>query len=85
MEQRDCCLATGINESIEVRRQEIDGKGEEGPEAYHAVAVEDDVAVDENIVPLVHSAHAAMVVRPQPHVRYRNRSQNSCLSSLDYN
>ena len=64
MEQRDCYLETGINESIEVRRQKIDGKSEERQEAHHAVAVEDDVAVDENIVPLVHSTHAAMVVYP---------------------
>ena len=68
MEQGDCCLESGVNESIEVRRQKTDGKSEEGPEAHHAVAVEDDVAVNENIVPLVHSAHAAMVVCPQSHV-----------------
>ena len=83
MEQRECCLESGINESIEVRRQKTDVKGEKRPEAHYAVAVEDDVAVDENLVYLVYSAHGAMVVRPQPHVCYRSRSQNSCLLTLD--
>jgi hypothetical protein len=85
MEQRDCCLESGIDESIQVRRQKIDGKGEKRPEAHYAVAVEDDVAVDENVVPLVYSAHGAMVVRPQPHVcQPRNRGNCRRISALDY-
>ena len=62
MEQRDCYLERGVHEGVEVRRQEIDGESEERPETHHAIAVEDDVAVDEDIVSMVHSTYAPLVV-----------------------
>lgn len=50
-----------IDESRSRRRQETHGQTEKTGKTHHAAAVEDDVAVNEDLIPMVHPSHANVV------------------------
>ncbi len=68
-----------IDESCSRRRQETYGQTEKTGKTHHATAVENDVAINEDLIPLVHSSHADVVRASTPSHRTR---QSGGLSSM---
>jgi len=66
LEQRDFAVESRLFKGHALRRQETDGEGEKTRTTGYAVAVEDDVAVHENLILVVYPPHAYVVCVSAP-------------------
>jgi hypothetical protein len=66
MEQRNNPMEIRINESHARRRQKTHGQTEKTGKTRHAIAVKNDVAINENIISVVHPTNANVVRSSAP-------------------
>ena len=82
MEQGNNPVEVRVVESFALRRQETHGQIEETGKARHAIAVKNDVAINENVISMVHPTYANVVRASTSSHSTRYYSGTSSVASL---